>query len=120
MWRFLPKWVGYAWAFPRIDHVSFGIATTQDAFDHEKLDALLWDFMVSYYEVAQVATPVHGCGFGTKQRSETQIKNLRQTAERYAARIPGPRAAHLGHAQSLRRRMGFVGRCRRLCGSRDG
>src|SRR5262249_30239838 len=27
---FLPKWVGYAWAFPRIDHVSFGIATTQD------------------------------------------------------------------------------------------
>src|SRR5437588_9395898 len=47
---FLPCWVGYAWAFPRIDHVSFGIATTQDAFDHEKLDALLWDFMVSYYD----------------------------------------------------------------------
>src|SRR5439155_26859746 len=47
---FLPKWVGYAWAFPRIDHVSFGIATTQDAFDHESLDALLWDFMVSYYD----------------------------------------------------------------------
>src|SRR5215831_18068317 len=32
---FLPNWVGYAWAFPRIDHVSFGIATTQDAFDHD-------------------------------------------------------------------------------------
>jgi flavin-dependent dehydrogenase len=47
---FLPNWVGYAWAFPRIDHVSFGIATTQDAFDHESLDKLLWDFMVSYYE----------------------------------------------------------------------
>src|SRR6266571_496453 len=46
---FLPGWVGYAWAFPRIDHVSFGIATTQDSFDHEKLDRLLWDFMVSYY-----------------------------------------------------------------------
>src|SRR6266567_1726181 len=46
---FLPEWVGYAWAFPRVDHVSFGIATTQDAFDHEKLDALLWDFMVNYY-----------------------------------------------------------------------
>ena len=29
---FLPGWVGYAWAFPRIDHISFGIATTQDAF----------------------------------------------------------------------------------------
>src|SRR2546430_9260799 len=51
---FLPNWVGYAWAFPRVDHVSFGIATTQDAFDHESLDALLWDFMVSYYEVAPV------------------------------------------------------------------
>src|SRR5206468_6567369 len=47
---FLPGWMGYAWAFPRIDHVSFGIATTQDAFDHESLDSLLWDFMVSYYE----------------------------------------------------------------------
>src|SRR5437870_6712165 len=46
---FLPKWVGYAWAFPRLDHISFGIATAQDAFDHESLDALLWDFMVSYY-----------------------------------------------------------------------
>ena len=34
--------------------MSFGIATTQDAFDHEALDRLLWDFMVSYYEVAQV------------------------------------------------------------------
>ena len=46
---FLPNWVGYAWAFPRLDHVSFGIATTQDAFDHESLDALLWNFMISYY-----------------------------------------------------------------------
>src|SRR2546422_11115383 len=46
---FLPNWVGYAWAFPRLDHISFGIATTQDAFDHESLDALMWDFMVSYY-----------------------------------------------------------------------
>ena len=50
---FLPGWVGYAWAFPRLDHVSFGIATTQDAFDHESLDKLLWDFMVSYYEAAR-------------------------------------------------------------------
>jgi flavin-dependent dehydrogenase len=47
---FLPRWVGYAWAFPRIDHVSFGIATTQDAFDHAALDKLLWEFMVSYYD----------------------------------------------------------------------
>jgi flavin-dependent dehydrogenase len=24
---FLPGWAGYAWAFPRLDHISFGIAT---------------------------------------------------------------------------------------------
>src|SRR5512132_507748 len=46
---FLPGWVGYAWAFPRPDHISFGIATTQDAFDHEPLDELLWKFMIGYY-----------------------------------------------------------------------
>jgi geranylgeranyl reductase family protein len=85
---FLPDWVGYAWAFPRIDHVSFGIATTQDAFDHEKLDALLWDFMVSYYEVAQVGN-LRRMRLWNKQRDESQINNLRDQAERYAARIPG-------------------------------
>ncbi len=45
---FLPKWVGYAWAFPRPDHISFGIATTQDAFEHQPLDDLLWEFMIGY------------------------------------------------------------------------
>ena len=86
---FLPKWVGYAWAFPRIDHVSFGIATTQDAFDHEKLDALLWDFMVSYYEVDQVGNPHRRMRLWKKESSPAQIERLRRTAERYAARIPG-------------------------------
>lgn len=95
---FLPKWVGYAWAFPRIDHVSFGIATTQDAFEHDALDKLLWNFMVSYY--ASYRTPT--------SRGRDRIRNstmkiwkspgsanpsilteLKQTAERYAARIPG-------------------------------
>src|SRR5256884_5331387 len=52
---FLPSWIGYARAFPRIDHVSFGIATTQDAFDHESLDELMWDFMVSYYDSYRTA-----------------------------------------------------------------
>ena len=85
---FLPHWVGYAWAFPRIDHVSFGIATTQDAFDHEKLDALLWDFMVSYYEVAQLGN-LRKMQLWSKKADESQIKNLRGKAERYAARIPG-------------------------------
>jgi len=86
---FLPKWIGYAWAFPRIDHVSFGIATTQDAFDHEKLDSLLWDFMVSYYQVSQAGNSSPRMQLWKKEKSETQIENLRQTAERYAARIPG-------------------------------
>ena len=78
---FLPNWVGYAWAFPRIDHVSFGIATTQDAFDHEKLDELLCDFMVSYYEPGKMR-------LWEKRNSSARTK-LKQTAERYAARIPG-------------------------------
>ena len=46
---FLPGWVGYAWAFPRPDHISFGIATTQEAFEHKALDDLLWQFMIGYY-----------------------------------------------------------------------
>ena len=102
---FLPSWVGYAWAFPRLDHVSFGIATTQDAFDHESLDKLLWDFMVSYYES-------YGCRAGdpgsmralqrvralepmqiwkAQQSTEgDQIRNeLKKSVEAYAARIPG-------------------------------
>jgi len=84
---FLPKWVGYAWAFPRVDHVSFGIATTQDAFEHDALDKLLWDFMVSYYEVAQVGN-LRKMKLWNRA-DETQINNLRHKAERYAARIPG-------------------------------
>jgi geranylgeranyl reductase family protein len=85
---FLPKWVGYAWAFPRIDHVSFGIATTQDAFDHEALDRLLWDFMVSYYEVAQVGN-LRAMRLWSRKSDNAQVNNLRHKAERYAARIPG-------------------------------
>jgi len=84
---FLPKWVGYAWAFPRIDHISFGIATTQDAFDHDALDQLLWDFMVSYYDVAQAGNLRKMQLW--KSASKTQIDDLRSKAERYAARIPG-------------------------------
>src|SRR5262245_36647362 len=86
---FLPKWVGYAWAFPRIDHVSFGIATTQDAFDHEKLDALLWEFMESYYESGQIGNSDSRMRLWNKAKRETQTNNLRHTAEPYAARIPG-------------------------------
>src|SRR5207253_7724111 len=93
---FLPNWVGYAWAFPRVDHVSFGIATTQEAFDHESLDELLWDFMVSYYEAGQVQNLRQPMRLWSAGKTTTQVNNLihirtelRKTAERYAARIPG-------------------------------
>jgi geranylgeranyl reductase family protein len=85
---FLPGWVGYAWAFPRLDHISFGIATTQDAFDHKALDALLWQFMVSYYR--QRENGKANIWKSSKGTAEHNIeKDLRATAERYAARIPG-------------------------------
>jgi geranylgeranyl reductase family protein len=90
---FLPKWVGYAWAFPRLDHVSFGIATTQDAFDHEALDRLLWDFMVSYYDSVRTGSGSERIRMQLWKRNDrktdTSHCRLKQTAERYAARIPG-------------------------------
>jgi geranylgeranyl reductase family protein len=91
---FLPKWVGYAWAFPRIDHISFGIATTQDAFDHDALDRLLWDFMVSYYQSVSTGSVSDRIKMRLWKNTEShtrsaQIDDLRHQAERYAARIPG-------------------------------
>ena len=114
---FLPKWIGYAWAFPRPDHVSFGIATTQDAFDHEALDRLLWDFMVSYYHPTRYRT-VGGServlshnrkaamklwmqSPGADSSDAQQVRTeLEKAAERYAARIPGlePRTWDTRHA----------------------
>jgi flavin-dependent dehydrogenase len=112
---FLPKWVGYAWAFPRPDHISFGIATTQDAFDHEALDKLLWDFMVSYYEryrtgsaSDRVKPHSRDAAMSLWKKSQDadsseakQIRSeLKKSAERYAARIPGlePRTWDTRHA----------------------
>jgi geranylgeranyl reductase family protein len=87
---FLPRWVGYAWAFPRPDHVSFGIATTQDAFQHQPLDDLLWDFMVVYYQQQAGARLKF---WDKKKKTANYASHIRQqlqaTAERYAARIPG-------------------------------
>lgn len=85
---FLPSWVGYAWAFPRPDHISFGIATTQEAFEHKALDELLWQFMIGYYSQredrkARIWASLEG-------PTATSIsEKLKTTAERYAARIPG-------------------------------
>ena len=98
---FLPGWVGYAWAFPRVDHISFGIATSQDAFDHTSLDDLLWQFMVGYYGTARVSDRVTRPSRTSKMRiwkgpkdtdssEAAEIRNqLEKTAQRYAARIPG-------------------------------
>lgn len=86
---FLPGWVGYAWAFPRPDHISFGIATTQDAFEHEPLDDLLWQFMIGYYLQCEGAA----VKFWEVDKDDTKTAQIRShldsTAERYAARIPG-------------------------------
>ena len=89
---FLPGWVGYAWAFPRLDHISFGIATTQEAFEHKALDNLLWQFMVGYYRQRENAKANIWKNAGEPASSVIE-KNLRATAERYAARIPGLDAA---------------------------
>lgn len=87
---FLPGWVGYAWAFPRLDHISFGIATTQDAFEHKPLDDLLWDFMLGYYRQREDDTArLWTTRKVDRERDERIRKSLKSTAERYAARIPG-------------------------------
>lgn len=85
---FLPKWVGYAWAFPRPDHISFGIATTQDAFEHQPLDDLLWQFMIGYYLEPKDAKRKFWIKT-TDPAAEEVRAHLNKTAERYAARIPG-------------------------------
>jgi geranylgeranyl reductase family protein len=86
---FLPRWVGYAWAFPRPDHISFGIATTQDAFEHQPLDDLLWRFMIGYYQQCDGAKIKFWRDEKNNGDSTRVRDHLRETAERYAARIPG-------------------------------
>lgn len=87
---FLPGWVGYAWAFPRLDHISFGIATSQDAFQHQPLDRLLWDFMVGYYRMREDSKAKLWTSRKLDQERDTRLREfLQTTAERYAARIPG-------------------------------
>jgi flavin-dependent dehydrogenase len=96
---FLPRWAGYAWAFPRVDHISFGIATSQDAFDHVALDRLLWDFMIGYYRMRDgdsgAAAGIWSAGgrgdssSGSSLHDRSIEKELSAKAERYAARIPG-------------------------------
>lgn len=87
---FLPRWAGYAWAFPRVDHLSFGIATSQDAFDHKALDRMLWDFMIGYYRMREDATAhLWNARASDAARDEVIKEKLSSAIERYAARIPG-------------------------------
>ena len=87
---FLPGWMGYAWAFPRPDHISFGIATTQEAFEHRPLDELLWDFMLGYYRQREDSkAKLWASRKSDRERDERIRKSLETTAERYAARITG-------------------------------
>src|ERR1044071_6263735 len=87
---FLPGYAGYAWAFPRVDHISFGIATSQDAFDHQALDQLLWKFMVGYYrQRANRKAHLWRSRSHDEESNELIRKELVETTERYAARIPG-------------------------------
>jgi geranylgeranyl reductase family protein len=93
---FLPRWVGYAWAFPRLDHVSFGIATTQDDFDHKSLDVLLWDFMTGYYaqreddSASLWSTNKKASRNSAEEKSRAVIvERLCASVDSYAARIPG-------------------------------
>lgn len=82
---FLPRWDGYAWAFPRLDHISFGIATSQMTFDHKELDPLLWDFLIRYYEGRLGETPLLKLSGNDLQRGRQKFDN---SIERYASRIP--------------------------------
>ncbi|HET6853809.1 MAG TPA: NAD(P)/FAD-dependent oxidoreductase [Pyrinomonadaceae bacterium] len=86
---FLPGWVGYAWAFPRPDHISFGIATTQDAFEHQPLDDLLWRFMIAYYQQCEGQKVNFWQVEYNNSNGQRIHEHLRATSERYAARIPG-------------------------------
>ena len=82
---FLPGWVGYAWAFPRPDHLSFGIATSQETFEHDHLRAFLWDFIYRYYGGNLGKFPLMRL---SQIEIETRKSELGLRLETYAGRIP--------------------------------
>lgn len=93
---FLEGWQGYAWAFPRVDHVSFGIATGQETFDHAALDRLLRSMMNRYeeYRRTEDVSGWHDWQRRVASRGDfTSEQNAGdKTVVRYAARIPCPSA----------------------------
>jgi flavin-dependent dehydrogenase len=73
-----------------LDHISFGIATTQEAFEHQPLDKLLWQFMLGYYRQREDSSAKLWVSRKSDAERDSRIRNqLEATAERYAARIPG-------------------------------
>lgn len=82
---FLPGWAGYAWAFPRLDHICFGIATSQECFDHGALDDHLRRFIAAYY--------------GSRAAAKGSVEE-RTPLVRYAARIPGLSAGTLNRRRT--------------------
>ncbi len=85
---FLPDFAGYAWAFPRLDHVSFGIATAQNVFDHDALDKLLWSFIVGFHRQKQNKKANIWQDLNQLPNGEL-AQTLKKSAEKYAAKIPG-------------------------------
>lgn len=85
---FLPDFAGYAWAFPRVDHVSFGIATAQNAFNHIKLDGVLWSFIVGCERQKSDKNAFIWQDLDKSQNARL-AENLKKSAKKYAARIPG-------------------------------
>jgi flavin-dependent dehydrogenase len=79
---FLPGWPGYAWAFPRLDHISFGIAISQNDFSYGPVDQLLWQFMSGYYKNSA------GDSLFRHNGSFDLPKYLKDWFEPYAARVP--------------------------------
>ncbi|MEP6924789.1 MAG: geranylgeranyl reductase family protein [Pyrinomonadaceae bacterium] len=97
---FLPLFAGYAWAFPRLDHLSFGIATAQDTFDHAKLDKILWSFIVGFHTQRENKKASIWQSLD-KPTNAKLAKDLKQSAEPYAARIPGLAAETLDTRRTL-------------------
>lgn len=85
---FLSDFAGYAWAFPRTDHTSFGIATTQNAFNHKQLDDLLWSFIVGCHR--QLSNQAANIWQDLNDQENSKLRaQLQSNATAYAARIPG-------------------------------
>jgi geranylgeranyl reductase family protein len=105
---FLRDFAGYAWAFPRTNHFSFGIATTQNNFDYAELDKILWQFIIGFER--QRRGEKVSIWQDLKKAENVLIKNeLEKKAEKYAARIPGLAAETLNARQTCGKNWALLG-----------